>query len=262
MERRSDEYRGGGGRVIPESPARPLLSVVIPVFNERRTIEKVLDRVAAAPFDKEMVVVDDASLDGTRDFLVGVARGETVYRDGAGQPVPVRVFFEPSNRGKGAAVRRGFTEARGEIVLVQDADLEYDPADYPALLEPILGGIADVVYGSRFLGGPQRAHLFWHSVGNRVVTLMSNMMTNLNLTDMETCYKVFRREVIDEIGPTLRSDRFGIEPEITAKVARRGFRVYETPISYHGRDYTAGTKITWKDGVAAIYHIIRYRLRD
>lgn len=240
----------------------PLLTVVIPVYNERPTIEQILERVAAAPVDKEIVIVDDGSTDGTREFLAAVADGERQYHNGADEPVPVRVFLQPVNRGKGAALRRGFAEAGGQIVLVQDADLEYDPAEYESLLEPIRRGVADVVYGSRFLGGPQRVHLFWHYVGNRFVTLMSNVTTNLNLTDMETCYKVFRREVLDEIAPTLRSDRFGFEPEITAKVARRGFRVYETPISYHGRDYSAGKKITWKDGLAAVYHIARFRVRD
>ena len=241
--------------------AAPLLSVVIPVFNESGTIAEILRRVAATPHDKEIVVIDDASQDGSREYLEAVARGEARIQDGAGAPARIRILFQPENRGKGAALRRGFAEARGEILLVQDADLEYDPRDYDALLRPIFDGVADVVYGSRFLGGPQRVLLFWHYVGNRTLTLISNMLTNLNLTDMETCYKVFRREVLEQVGP-LRSDRFGFEPEITAKVARHGFRVYETPIAYHGRDYTEGKKITWRDGVAALWHILRYRIAD
>ena len=234
---------------------------MIPVFNESGTIAEILRRVAATPHDKEIVVIDDASQDGSREYLEAVARGEARIQDGAGAPARIRILFQPENRGKGAALRRGFAEARGEILLVQDADLEYDPRDYDALLRPIFDGVADVVYGSRFLGGPQRVLLFWHYVGNRTLTLISNMLTNLNLTDMETCYKVFRREVLEQVGP-LRSDRFGFEPEITAKVARHGFRVYETPIAYHGRDYTEGKKITWRDGVAALWHILRYRIAD
>jgi glycosyltransferase involved in cell wall biosynthesis len=240
---------------------RPLLSVVIPVYNEAGTIEAILTRVAATPHDKEIVVVDDASTDGSREYLESVDRGERTFADSAGLPARVRVLFQPQNRGKGAALRRGFEAASGSILLVQDADLEYDPSDYDVLLRPILEGQADVVYGSRFLGGPQRVLLFWHYLGNRTLTLLSNMLTNLNLTDMETCYKVFRREVLDGIG-TLRSDRFGFEPEFTAKVARHRYRVYETPIAYHGRDYTEGKKITWRDGVAALWHIVRYRVGD
>ena len=183
---------------------RPLLSVIIPVYNEAGTIEEILGRVAATPHDKEIVVVDDASTDGSRELLESVDRGERTFRDSSGRPAPVRVLFQPQNRGKGAALRRGFEAATGRILLVQDADLEYDPNDYAVLLRPILDGQADVVYGSRFLGGPQRVLLFWHYLGNRTLTLLSNMLTNLNLTDMETCYKVFRREVLDGIG-TLRS---------------------------------------------------------
>ncbi|MGH7567003.1 MAG: glycosyltransferase family 2 protein [Gemmatimonadota bacterium] len=239
----------------------PLLSVVIPVYNEGGTIKDILARVAATSHDKEIVVIDDASVDGSREYLESVDRGEEVVRGPSGEPTRVRVLFQAENRGKGAALRRGFAEARGRILLVQDADLEYDPKDYDNLLRPILDGQADVVYGSRFLGGPQRVLLFWHYLGNRSLTLLSNMLTNLNLTDMETCYKVFRREVLEGIG-TLRSDRFGFEPEFTAKVARHGFRVYETPIAYHGRDYTEGKKITWRDGVAALWHIVRYRVAD
>ena len=240
---------------------RPLLSVVIPVYNEAGTIKEILARVAATAHDKEIVVVDDASSDGSREYLQSLDGGKEVVLDGAGAPANLRILFQPENRGKGAALRRGFAESRGRILLVQDADLEYDPRDYDTLLRPILDGKADVVYGSRFLGGPQRVLLFWHYLGNRTLTLLSNMLTNLNLTDMETCYKVFRREVLEGIG-TLRSDRFGFEPEFTAKVARKRFRVYETPIAYHGRDYAEGKKITWRDGVAALWHIVRYRVAD
>jgi glycosyltransferase involved in cell wall biosynthesis len=239
----------------------PLLSVVIPIYNEAGTIREILARVAATPHEKEIIVVDDASSDGSREYLESLGSGEVVVRDSSGEAVDLRILFQPVNRGKGAALRRGFAEARGRILLVQDADLEYDPRDYDNLLGPILDGVADVVYGSRFLGGPQRVLLFWHYVGNRMLTLLSNMLTNLNLTDMETCYKAFRREVLEGIG-TLRSDRFGFEPEFTAKVARHGFRVYETPIAYHGRDYAEGKKITWRDGAAALWHIIRFRVAD
>ncbi len=236
--------------------------MVVPAYNEESTIARILERIAAAPFSKEIVVVDDGSTDGTRAYLDRVQGGEATFRGPDGRPVPVRVLHQAENRGKGAALRRGFSEVRGDIVLVQDADLEYDPRDYPKLLEPILQGEADIVFGSRFLGGPQRVHLFWHYVGNRLVTILSNVFTNLNLTDMETGYKAFRREVIEAIGPTLRSNRFGIEPELTAKVARRGYRIYETPITYHGRDYRAGKKITWRDGLAAVWHIVRFRIAD
>jgi glycosyltransferase involved in cell wall biosynthesis len=227
------------------------ISVVVPVYNERRFIREIIDRVMAVRLegiDKELIVVDDCSTDGTRETLKDLR-------------IPgVIIDFHEVNRGKGAALRTGFARATGEIILIQDADLEYNPDEYPALLAPILGGHADVVYGSRFLGGPHRVHLFWHMVGNRFLTLLSNMMSNLNLTDMETCYKVFRREVLE--GLTLRSDRFGFEPEFTLKVARRGWRVFEVPISYHGRDYSEGKKIGWKDGISAIYTIIKYRFID
>jgi glycosyltransferase involved in cell wall biosynthesis len=223
------------------------LSVIIPVYNEKDTIREIVSRVGATPFDKEIVIVDDCSIDGTRDILAELER----------EP-GIRVFLQPENRGKGAALRTGFAHVSGDIVLIQDADLEYDPSDYGALLEPILSGKADVVFGSRFLGGPRRVLYFWHSVANRVLTLFSDMMTNLNLTDMETCYKVFRREVIERIAIT--SNRFGVEPELTQKVARLGVRIYEVPISYHGRSYSEGKKIGWKDALSALYHILKYKL--
>ncbi len=224
------------------------LSVVIPVYNEKDTLMQLVERVLATPYDKELLMVDDFSTDGTRDLLEKLDHPN------------IRVFFHEKNRGKGAALRTAFKHATGDIVLIQDADLEYDPAEYPKLIAPIEQDLADVVYGSRFLGGPHRVLFFWHYLGNQFLTTLSNMMTNLNLTDMETCYKVFRREVIQSI--PLKSDRFGFEPEVTAKIARRGYRVYETPISYHGRTYAEGKKIGWKDGVNAIWTILRYRLGD
>jgi glycosyltransferase involved in cell wall biosynthesis len=225
----------------------PRFSVVIPVYNERGTIEKLLARVQAVPLDKEIVVVDDGSTDGTRELLARLTA------DGA-----VRVFLQDHNRGKGAALRRGFAEARGAVILIQDADLEYDPRDYPGLLGPIDRGEADVVYGSRFLGGPRRVLLFWHYVGNRLLTTLSNVFTNLNLSDVWTCYKVFRAEVLRDI--TLREDRFGFEAEVTAKIARGRWRIYEVPISYHGRTYAEGKKITWKDGIRGVWCTVRYGL--
>jgi glycosyltransferase involved in cell wall biosynthesis len=216
----------------------------MPVFNEAGTIREILNRVQALPHAKEIIVVDDGSLDGTRELLRALAGGE------------VRVFFHGQNRGKGAAVRTGIAHARGDVVVIQDADLEYHPRDIPALLGPIERGEADVVFGSRFLGGPHRVLNFWHYVGNRLLTLLSNMLTNLNLTDMETGYKLFRVEVLRQI--ELESERFGFEPEITAKVARLGCRIFEQPISYSGRDYDEGKKITWRDGVAALAHIVRF----
>jgi glycosyltransferase involved in cell wall biosynthesis len=234
-------------------PSRPLLSVVIPVYNEVRWVEKVLERVASA--DRlgcalEIVVVDDGSSDGTAEALERLAQS---YAE-------LTLIRQPCNQGKGAALRRGFAQARGDIVLVQDADLEYSPEDYPALLRPILRDQADVVFGSRFLGGPHRVLYYWHSVGNWVLTTVSNTLTNLNLTDMETCYKVFRREVLERI--EIRQDRFGFEPEVTAKVARLGARVFEVPISYAGRTYEEGKKIGWKDGVRAMWCILRYGSAD
>ena len=235
------------------------LSVVIPVFNESATVATLLDRVAAAPLpdtveELEIVVVDDSSTDGTWPVLESwQPRSRKDER-----PVAVARDRLPENRGKGAALRKGFSTASGEILLIQDADLEYDPADYPVLLQPIVAGHADVVYGSRFLGGPHRVLFFWHSIGNNFLTLLSNMFSDLNLTDMETCYKVFKGDILDRI--TLKSDRFGFEPEFTAKVARLGVRVYEVPISYHGRTYAEGKKIGWKDGVAAVWSILRFNI--
>ena len=242
------------------------VSVVIPVYNERAFIEEVLLRVQAAPLDKEIIVVDDKSTDGTRALLEELDKAQSAgARDTAVQNGKARLplqkihfLFQPKNCGKGAALRRGFEAATGDVVLVQDADLEYDPRDYEKLLEPILDGRADVVYGSRFLGGPQRVHYFWHYVGNKVLTLLSDIFTNLKLTDMETCYKIFRREVLQDI--KLKSDRFGFEPEITAKIAKGNWRVYEVPISYAGRTYAEGKKITWKDGLATLWYILRFNL--
>ncbi len=223
------------------------LSIVMPVYNESASIREIVQRVQALPHAKELIIVDDGSLDGTRDVLRELAGGE------------IRVFFHANNRGKGAALRTGFAHARGDVVVVQDADLEYNPRDIPPLLLPIERGEADVVFGSRFLGGPHRVLNFWHYVGNRVLTLLSNMCTNLNLTDMETGYKLFRREVVQQI--EIECDRFGFEPEITAKVAQLRCRIFEHPISYAGRDYDQGKKITWRDGVAALYHIVRFSVR-
>ncbi len=229
------------------------LSVVIPAYNERQTVASLLQRVAAAPLPEglelEMVVVDDGSSDGTCELLRELE---------AKADPPFRLIEHAENRGKGAALRTGFEHAAGDVVLVQDADLEYNPRDYPVLLQPIVDDEADVVYGSRFLGGPHRVLFFWHYVGNRLLTTMSNMFTDLNLSDMETCYKVFRAEVLK--GLQLRSNRFGIEPEITAKVAKARVRIYEVPISYHGRTYAEGKKIGWRDGVSAIWSILRYNL--
>jgi glycosyltransferase involved in cell wall biosynthesis len=225
------------------------LSIVIPVYNEKKTILEILERVRNMNFPKEIVVVDDCSIDGTREVLGSLPTSDDL-----------KVILQPRNMGKGAALRTGFQAVTGDIVVIQDADLEYDPAEYPVLIQPILANKADVVYGSRFLSGPHRVLLFWHSVGNKLLTTFSNMMTDLNLTDMETCYKVFRTDVLKKIN--LRENRFGFEPEFTAKVARARCRIYEVPISYSGRDYTEGKKIGWKDGVAAIYFILKYRFLD
>lgn len=234
------------------------LSVLVPVYNEERTLDEVIGRVCAFPFPKEVILVDDGSTDGSREILERVQRSNR----GANDPYnEIRVFFQPRNQGKGAAIRTAIGQVTGDIVLIQDADLEYDPKDYPILLEPIQCGQADVVYGTRFAGGgAHRVLFFWHSMGNRFLTLLSNMLTNLNLSDMEVGYKVFRAEVLK--GINLESNRFGFEPEITMKLAKRGCRFYEVPISYYGRTYEEGKKITWKDGVSALYTMIRYRFSD
>jgi len=222
------------------------LSVIIPVYNEFQSIQEIIERVKRVACEKEIIVVDDCSTDGTRDLLQGMGG------DG------ITVLFHRSNQGKGAAIRTALPHVHGDIVIIQDADLEYDPSDYPHLIDPILAGRADVVYGSRFLGGPHRVLLFWHSVGNKIITNLSNMLTNLNLTDMETGYKTFRADTLKKM--KIESNRFGFEPEITAKVAKMGCRIYEVPISYWGRDYSEGKKISWKDGLAALYWIIKYNL--
>ena len=225
------------------------VSVVIPVFNERDTIEQIVRAVRAAPIqDIEIIVVDDCSMDGTAELL----------REKVG-PMVDRVIYQPKNLGKGAALRAGFAAASGDVILVQDADVEYDPRDYPALLEPILSGSADAVFGSRFMGGrPHRVLYFWHMVGNRFLTLLSNVFTNLNLTDVETCYKAVRAPLLKSLD--LRENRFGFEPEITAKLAKARCRIYEVGISYSGRTYKEGKKVGWKDGIRAIYAIVRYNL--
>jgi glycosyltransferase involved in cell wall biosynthesis len=223
-----------------------LLSVIIPVYNEAKTILQILEKVQNTPYEKEIIIVDDGSVDGTRDQLKNVDASN------------VKIFLHKTNRGKGAALQTAMQQATGDVLIIQDADMEYDPSDYPKLLEPIENGKADVVFGSRFLGaGSHRVLFFWHSLGNRFLTLMANMLNDLNMTDMETGYKVFTREVHQAI--RIRSNRFGFEPEFTAKVARKHFRIYEVPISYYGRGYKEGKKITWRDGFAAIFWIFRYR---
>ena len=252
----------------PTALDNPKVSIVIPAYNEKATIEEILRRVLDTDVRKEVLVIDDCSTDGTRQTLERMA-GRQANNEKAAPAQDgseaiglrdLRFFFQTPNQGKGAALRRGFAEATGEIVVVQDADLEYDPRDYVKLLEPIIDGRADVVYGSRFLGGPQRVHYFWHYVANRILTLLSDIFTNLKLTDMETCYKVFRKEVLK--GIEIKSNRFGFEPEITAKIAKGKWRIYEVPITYAGRTYEEGKKITWKDGFQALWCIIRFRLGD
>ncbi len=234
------------------------LSVVIPVYNEEKTLLDLVDRVREVPVRKELILVDDCSRDGSRGIMEQLA--EDSKHDDFNR---VRVFFHAVNQGKGAALRTGFQQVEGDIVIIQDADLEYDPSEYPSLLKPIIEGRADVVYGSRFLGDKaHRVLYYWHYVGNRFLTMLSNWFTNLNLTDMETCYKVFRREVIQELTPKLKQNRFGFEPEITARIARRRYRVYETSVSYSGRTYADGKKIGWKDGFQAIWCIVRFGLAD
>lgn len=234
------------------------LAVLIPVFNEAQTIEELLRRVRTVPLPKEIIVVDDGSTDGSREIL---KRLETAIQAESDSLNELKIFFQPANRGKGAAIQSGLSHVTGDIVIIQDADLEYDPQDYVKLLEPIQAGHADVVYGTRFYGGgPHRVLFFWHYVGNQIVTFFSNVLTNLNLSDMEVGYKVFKSEVLKDI--EIESERFGFEPEITVKVAKKQCRVYEVPISYHGRTYAEGKKITWKDGFAAIYFMIRFWLKD
>lgn len=227
----------------------PKLSIIIPVYNEKSTLLEIVNRIKNAPVEnKEIIIVDDYSTDGTRELIM-----EKI------EPLVTKVIYQDKNRGKGYALKTGFKEATGDIVLIQDADLEYDPNQYLELISPITSGKADVVYGSRFIGGgPHRVVYFWHYVGNRFLTLLSNMMTNINLTDMETCYKVFRREIIQSID--IKEDRFGFEPEITAKIAKKQVRIYEIGINYYGRTYEEGKKIGWKDGVKAIYCILRYNI--
>jgi glycosyltransferase involved in cell wall biosynthesis len=234
------------------------LSVLVPVYNEERTLEEVVRRVCAVQLYKEIILVDDGSKDRSREILARLKDQSERANDPLNQ---IKVFFQPENQGKGAAIKTAISHVTGDIVIVQDADLEYDPKDYPSLIEPIQDGSADVVYGTRFAGGgAHRVLFFWHSLGNRTLTLLSNMLTNLNLSDMEVGYKVFRAEVLK--GIELKSNRFGFEPEITIKLAKKRCRFYEVPISYHGRTYEEGKKITWKDGLAALYYMIRFRFSD
>ncbi|MBU8899711.1 glycosyltransferase family 2 protein [Corallococcus sp. H22C18031201] len=237
-----------------------LVSLVIPVYNEIPTLAEILRRCAAVDFPKELVLVDDCSKDGSREFLQQLSeQGLGMLGATPQNRNELRVLFQEKNQGKGAALRRGFAEASGDIILVQDADLEYDPRDIPRVIQPIIDGEADVVFGSRFIGSPRRVLYYWHTVLNNMLTTLSNMTSGLNLTDMETCYKAFRTEVLRSVN--VEEDRFGFEPEITAKVARGGWRVFEVPISYHGRTYEEGKKIGWKDGVRALYAIAKYSVK-
>ncbi len=223
------------------------ISVVIPVYNEAATIEAIISAVRAVPYEKEIIIVDDGSNDGTREILASLRLQD------------LKVIYHEKNQGKGAALRTGFKAITGDFVIIQDADLEYNPAEYPKLLKPLMEGRADVVYGSRFVGGEEhRAIFFWHMIGNRFLTLFSNMLSNLNLTDMETCYKAFRKEILDNV--TIEENRFGFEPEITAKMAKLGARIYEVGVSYSGRMYSEGKKIGWQDGISALRCIIKYNL--
>lgn len=247
--------RALGFYVIPPTMR---LSVVIPVYNEEKTLRVLVDRVREVPIRKEIILIDDCSKDRTRDVLKALEQ-----EGGQDDFNKIRIFFHEVNQGKGAALRTGFSNVQGDIVIIQDADLEYDPAEYPKLLKPIVENKADVVFGSRFLGDQaHRVLYFWHYLGNRFLTTLSNCFTNLNLTDMETCYKVFRRNVIDDLTPKLVQNRFGFEPEITAKVARRRYRIYETSVSYSGRTYAEGKKIGWRDGFKALWCIVRYGVKD
>jgi glycosyltransferase involved in cell wall biosynthesis len=239
------------------------LSIVMPVYNEVATLREIVARVVAVDVDKELVIVDDGSSDGCRELLADLERQglerwlpDPGVRRGRNE---VRVILQPRNMGKGAAIRTGFTAATGDIVVIQDADLEYDPQDLPRVIQPIVDGIADVTFGSRFIGSPRRALYFWHMVVNRGLTLLSNMLNDLNVTDMETCYKAFRADVVKRL--VIEEDRFGLEPELTAKVAKLRLRVYEVPVSYRGRTYEEGKKIGWKDGVRALYCIVKYGVR-
>jgi glycosyltransferase involved in cell wall biosynthesis len=235
-------------QLTPLDPHSFRLSVLMPIYNERNTIETILDRVHGTPVKKEIICVDDGSTDGTRERLTELHAAGFIDR----------LIFQPQNGGKGMAIRTALAASTGDVVIVQDADLEYDPQDWPVLLQPIIDGKADACFGSRFLGGPHRVLYYWHSVGNTMLTLFSNMLTNLNLTDMETCYKAVRGDLARSLN--LTSDRFGFEPEITARLAQRDARIYEVPISYAGRTYAEGKKINWRDGLAAFWHILKFSL--